>query len=449
MRRLFGLCLLLIATVLPWSEVDAAGVTLSFSPNQGQYLTDSTFDVSLVLNTNGQAINALEVYMSYPADKLQIVSPTTGNSFISIWIAGPSYSNTDGTATFSGGLPTPGITTSAGIISTVKFRAKASGKAIITYQTKSKILANDISGTSLPITSGQAVINISNAPPAGPVVSSTSHEDPGKWYADRTFLASWEAVGSEYSYIFDQSPTTAPDETAETTTTTVAKTVEEDGQWYFHIRAKRNGVWGATTHFVFRVDTTPPAKFTIQADTLAIRSGERGIFSFVTTDSGSGVDYYEVRVMNQSGDSNEATTFIEATSPYQLPQLSDGRYRLIVRATDFAGNSVEQSVDFTVGIAAAGAGNYRSLISNPALINIAVISSIFLLLLLLLILIRNYREKNRLNRVINEVRHLQEEIKVRRQELEKLENAYGQTSSNLNSLVQGDQPRQTLPTQQL
>lgn len=441
--------ILLISNLFPLSTVEAAGVNLSFSPNQGQYLTDSTFDISLLINTNGQAINALELYISFPADKLQIVSPTNGNSFISFWVAGPSYSNVNGTMTFQGGLPNPGITTSAGVVSTVKFRAKSAGRAVVKYQANSKVLANDGSGSSLPVTSGQAVIDITAAPPGGPVVTSSSHENPGVWYANPTFIANWESVGNQYSYVFDQSATTTPDEIAETTGSSITESVKNDGLWYFHIRAKNNGVWGTTTHFSFKVDTTPPAKFNISRDTPTIRTGERGIFSFLTTDSASGVDHYEVRIISQSGNSAEATTFIEATSPFQLPKLADGRYRLIVRATDLAGNSIEQSIDFDVGVTATGPISSRPLLNNPVLINIALIMSIFLLLILLLILLKTFREKHRLNRIMAEVRFLQQEIQSRREEITKLETTYSQATDMIRVLPQGGQAGQSFPTQRL
>ncbi len=406
----------------------ASNVALSFSPNKSDQLVGSTFDVSLVLNTGGQAVNALEVYVSFPSDKLQVVSPSVGNSFVSFWVNGPSFSNTDGSLVFQGGLPNPGINTAAGIISTITFRAKSAGTAFIKYQTSSKVLANDGSGTSLPITFGQAAITVKPSPPAGPVVVSSSHEDPGTWYATPTFEATWtSADATDYSYVFDQVPTTTPDETAESQATAVTHSVTGDGQWFFHIRAKAGDVWGATTHFVFKVDGTQPAQFGITTDSSSLLSGQRGVFGYQTTDGGSGIDHYEVRILRLDGKGDQVTAFTEAVSPYQTPKLDDGKYKLIVRAIDRAGNVREATLDFSVGVV-AGAFPSRPFITNPILINVIVVSLIFLLLLVLLLLLAKHHEKRQEERALAQVRILQQEIARRRQDLQRLEGIYYQAT---------------------
>ncbi len=266
-RRLKQFCaivwVLLVGLVAPAPSQAATGSIL-FSPNRSEQIVDSTFDVSILLNTGGVAVNALELYLTFPADKIQVVTPTSGSSVLSFWVNGPTYSNQTGTLSFVGGLPNPGITTSAGVISTVTFRAKAAGSAVIKVLGHSKVLSNDGAGTPLAVTLGQALVTIKPAAPAGLTVSSSSHQDQAIWYAEPTFIASWpEILGGSYSYIIDQFPTTIPDEIAESTTPMITKSVAADGRWYFHLRAAVNGVWGATTHFVFQVDTSPPAAFEI------------------------------------------------------------------------------------------------------------------------------------------------------------------------------------------
>jgi hypothetical protein len=438
------LAVFLFGLLLTGTSNAATTAALFFTPNQGEYAVDSTFDVSLMLNTGDQAINAVEIGVTFPADKLQVVSPVAGSSFVSFWIAGPSYSNSSGTITLQGGLPTPGIKTSAGVISTVKFRAKSAGKAVIRYQATSRVLANDGSGSAIPITSSQAVVTIKNSAPTGPVVFSTTHEDQSRWYPNNTFSAQWEGGGTEYSYTIDQFPNTLPDEQSEGPQTELTKSVNEDGQWYLHIRSKNVDTWGSPTHFGFKIDTSSPASFVITGDKLSFGKDERPVFSFLTTDGGSGVDHYEVRVISKDSTSSEATTYIEATSPYQLPKLVKGNYQFYVRAFDVAGNVREESLQFSVGLAGVASG--KLLNSNPLVINIAIITAIFLLLILALLAFRAIGAKRRAKHVEREIAALRQEIATRRQELEQLQVVYQQaTQPPTVASVERLESRQDLP----
>jgi hypothetical protein len=62
-----------------------------------------------------------------------------------------------------------------------------------------------------------------------------------------------------FSYVWDTSPATAPDTTAETAESTASFATLPAGEAYFHIRASDGaGNWGATTHGRFLVDNDPP-----------------------------------------------------------------------------------------------------------------------------------------------------------------------------------------------
>ena len=125
----------------------AANASLYLSPSSGSFPEGSTFTVSLYVNTGGQAVNAVQADLTFPRDKLQVVSPSTGNSFIRTWVTQPSYSNTDGTLHFAGAIPSPGISTNAGLVSTITFRATDTGTAVVKLLDTSRVLLNDGQGT--------------------------------------------------------------------------------------------------------------------------------------------------------------------------------------------------------------------------------------------------------------------------------------------------------------
>ena len=324
---------------------------LFFSPRTGYFLTDSTFDVSIFVDTDGRDINAVEADIKFPADKLQVVTPSTGESFISIWAAQPTYSNTAGTISFRGGLPSPGINTSSGLISKVTFRVKKAGTANLEFLFSSKILANDGRGTNILHTLERATYTLAPKPPDGPVVFSDTHSNQDIWYNNNNPVIGWKSASGaeEYSYVFDGFTQTIPDNVSDTRDTSVAFENSKDGIRYFHIKARKDGVWGNTSHFLARIDTTPPAEFQPTINILSATISVKKLLSFFTTDSLSGISHYEVAVIEKSElNANTSPVFIEAESPYQLPRVGSGNVRVLVRALDNAGNVREAYIDTQV-----------------------------------------------------------------------------------------------------
>jgi hypothetical protein len=136
--------------------VSATNASLYFSPQTGTFSVGSTFDVSVFLNTEGNNINAVQVDLKFPPELLQVTSPAAGKSFISIWADQPYYSNQEGIVSFKGGVPSPGINTSSGLVSTITFRVKAQGKAMLSFLDSSQVLLADAKGTNVLTTAARA-----------------------------------------------------------------------------------------------------------------------------------------------------------------------------------------------------------------------------------------------------------------------------------------------------
>ncbi len=325
-------------------------VSLYISPPSGTVTVGSTFSVSFYLNTGNQFINAIEAHVAFPQDKLQVVSPTTGSSFVSVWTAQPTYSNIDGTMTFTGAVPSPGVSTSAGLISTVTFRVKSVGSALIKFSDKSRVLLNDGQGTDVLSKTSGAVYTLVLPPPAGPAVSSFTHPDQSSWYASDNVELRWQDSGEDgYSYMLSFAPIDIPDDISEGARTSVVYKNVSDGVQYFHIKALRDGVWGGVTHYAVKVDVSPPAVFRVNLSPGTRTSNKNPIITFATTDAASGLSHYEVSLIPLSSISadkkflqgiNERGFFIEASSPY-VPHLELGKYDVVVHAFDQAGNMRE------------------------------------------------------------------------------------------------------------
>lgn len=154
----------------------------------------------------------------------------------------------------------------------------------------------------------------------------------------------------EFAYAFDSDPNTVPGDAASTTTGTAAAYNDVgDGLWYFHIKALEAGAWGATTDFPVQIDTTPPAAFTPAADIITNGTSTDALISFFTTDALSGIDHYDVAVIDENGSAAPAApVFVQAQSPYEFAVPAPGRYHVIVRAFDGAGNVREGALDVAI-----------------------------------------------------------------------------------------------------
>jgi hypothetical protein len=332
----------------------ASGASFYLSPNNGTFFVGSTFDVSVFVNTNGNDINAVRVNLKFDPKMLQIAGPTTGRSFISVWVAQPSYSNIAGTASFQGGVPAPGINTSAGLVSTITFRAIAPGETSIYFSDSSKILLNDGQGTNILDSMGRGVYDLKIPPPEGPIVYSPTHPDQNKWYKNNNPSFSWEKSEgiTDFSYSIDNDFAGNPDNISEGDQTSISYSDLSDGIWYFHIKARKGNSWGGITTYAVQIDSTPPAKFTVDFEPKLkspVTTSREPIVSFITTDALSGIDHYELKVVDfNSANAGNAGFFTEISSPYKIPSLSTGENQIIVRAFDKAGNWQDSTQKFEV-----------------------------------------------------------------------------------------------------
>ncbi len=328
----------------------AEAATLKISPEVGVFTVGSTVEISLFVDTEGESINAFEIILRFPADKLQVVSAGTGPSIVGIWATQPKYNNQTGTIELRGGIP-GGITTSRGFLASFTFRARQIGSAIIKPEDSSKILLNDGLATDVLHGSAGAILEFKLPPPLGPFVVSETHPDESRWYIGQDVILHWapDDRAEGYSYVLNQDPISLPDDISEGVKSSVSYKSVSSGKNYFHIKALRGGVWGGVTHYGIKIDTEAPAPFPISILPSATTIQRQPIIEFGTTDGLSGVDRYEIKIVplssgsSQAKSSNQQRLFIEVESPYVAEPLELGAYDVIVRAFDKAGNFEELS----------------------------------------------------------------------------------------------------------
>ncbi len=403
---LIGVLLALFSPVLPPAQA-AGGSLLFFSPGSGTNLVGSTFDVSVLLNTQGVSIGAVQLEIKYPADKLRIVKPSSDKSLLAIWLEPPVYSNTDGTARLVGIIPN-GITTESGLVTTITFEAVASGLATVEVLRSSSVLANDGLGTEVLSGFGRATFELTPKPPEGVRVFSDTHPFADIWYNNNspTLTLEKEEGVQDFSYELDNKPFTVPDNEPETTDTVASFENIGNGLWYFHVKARKEDIWGTTTHIPIRIDSTPPAEFTPTSEILFSGKQAKVLVSFFTTDAHSGIDHYEVGVLSSDQSPFESPSFVRAESPYQLPNIIGQNSRVVVRAFDRAGNVRDEQITVTVSTSVA------SFIKDKIFIILGILVAILALYMLLhLHLMRRLRRYRAVMQKVKEEEHEAQEAK--------------------------------------
>ena len=125
------------------------------------------------------------------------------------------------------------------------------------------------------------------------------------------------------------------------------------------------------------IDTTPPSSFRPKIEVLAAAVRGRVLVTFFTTDLLSGIDHYEVGIIDKTKPLTDLPAFVEAQSPYPLPIFTSGNLRVIVRALDRAGNIRDESVETYI------ASTISSFIEdNPLLLSTTILGIIVLLIFL-------------------------------------------------------------------
>jgi hypothetical protein len=168
--------------------------TLLLTPSSGTYTEGQTFSVRVMVTSQAQAVNAVSATLSFPADKLQIVSVSKIGSILNLWVEEPAYSNAKGTLSLEGVVPNPGFTGANGPVLTINFRVIALGTASLSFPSGS-LLANDGYGTNILRNRGTASYTLSpkaEATPAAPTevaptpvpVESASYVDLGESKAE-------------------------------------------------------------------------------------------------------------------------------------------------------------------------------------------------------------------------------------------------------------------------
>lgn len=356
----FSILAILFIVGLALSPIITHAASLYFSPSSGSHAVGTTLSVSIYVSSADQAMNAASGVISFPRDKLEVTSLSKTGSIFTLWVQEPSFSNSAGTVNFEGIVLNPGFIGSSGKAITITFRTKAAGNAPLTFFSGSA-LANDGKGTNILTGLGDANFAIGvvgpGAPeiitpsevagtPEAPEINSPTHPDLNKWYALKDAKFTWELPSGTTGarLLVGRIPSAIPTVTYSPAISSKELDNLEDGIWYFSVRLRNNAGWGAISRFRFQIDTEKPTRFEITEMRRADLTEPKAEFIFDASDKTSGIDHYEIQIDN----TDSQTWQDDGSHRYETPVLEPGKYTLIAKAVDNAGNTLANSAEFII-----------------------------------------------------------------------------------------------------
>lgn len=357
--------------------VSANNADLYLSPSSGTFDIGEPFSVLARLNSDDTPINAAQATINFNPEQIRVVSISKTGSVFLLWPVDPSFSNSTGKVAFAGGSPTA-FRGSGGTILQITLEGRAAGSAVVNFSA-GMVLAADGNGTNVtgnmsggnytfraktvapPVTPPILPPAVTGEAPSAPVITSSTHPDQSKWYANADPLFQWPVPSgiTTVRLLANESPAAIP-------TVTYVPPISEkrlenfvDGVWYLHVQFKNQYGWGKVAHFRFNIDTKPPEPFTITVYNCGEPSSPSPLLYFKTTDIPSGVDYYRIKIDEVQPASAAPEALLASQSIkvlpaemvndlFQLPPQAPGKHKVAVEAVDGAGNMVTASIEVAI-----------------------------------------------------------------------------------------------------
>lgn len=366
---------LMLISFLLLPAIPAEAATLYMMPKSGELKVGQIFTLEIKVNTDVNSFNAAQATVNFPANLLEVksIDSSPSASIFNFWLEGPVFSNADGKVRFIGGTAN-GISGKAISVLKINFIAKTSGEAPVTFS-DAAVTAADGNGTNIlssmevasfkispeaiaPMAVIQApIITVAPKPtlitrpavvavklPIRPSVSVPFYPDEASWYnTESDFLAKW-GLPTDVSWVnavLDKNSAYSGKDSEGLFEGKVFSAIIKDGIWYLHVRFRNSAGWGPVADYRIAVDTSPPYAFKIDSLGGFRTDNPNPVFRFATSDGLSGMDHYEIRIDNGDVIANKAGEF-------KLPLQSPGKHRILIRAFDKAGNSIEDNAELEI-----------------------------------------------------------------------------------------------------
>lgn len=314
--------------------------TLSIDPESDALSLGNEKQVSILVRTGGEAINAIAANLSFDPSRMRVEEIVTDHSICADgFFIEKNFDNAAGTVSVVCGIPNPGFSETKGTVADIRFSPLQPGQLALSFASTTRVLANDGLGTDVLREANPASFQV--ASDTSSIVFSNTHPNSSRWYRGRSVTFDWiPRSGSSYLYYFGSDPSGAP-HTATDADGTMTLEAPADGTYYFRLSRLADGRTSLLSTFRVHIDSKPPSAPDVRlaSDTLVAGSLLRIMFS--SSDDASGLqDNYYVRL--------DDGVLFPIKSPMQLTFTSRGEHQITVRAFDKAGNWSDTTKTVTV-----------------------------------------------------------------------------------------------------
>lgn len=326
-------------------SVTSKAALLYFMPQGGELIKDETAIIELRLDVeNYKTVNAVEVFIKFNNEELEVKDFITGGSAIDLWLEEPRIINSKGTVQFSGGI-SKNISVNDALLGRLVIKPKKTGFVIVNYEAISRVLTADGFGTPLKVDYLEGIYRVSKYPLDIPRIFSRTHPDSNKWYSSNILEINWDAKQNvKYSYLISRSMETRPDDEPELIVGNIEYAGLLNGIYYFYLREKIDDQdWRDAMPFRIMIDSLPPEFLAIDISKRKQFLSDEFTIVFNAVDNVSGIDYY---LVCKSG-----KICVEAKNQYVLHDTFFGK-EIILKAVDKIGHERQTTIKlpFTIPI---------------------------------------------------------------------------------------------------
>ncbi|MEK7080538.1 MAG: hypothetical protein AAB925_01760 [Patescibacteria group bacterium] len=290
--------LLCLFFIFAFPSCASANSRLYLVPASGSYIIGNNFAVSVTVNSGGAVINTAEGDLTFDKTKFAVSSIDASQSTFSIWVEYPSFSNVDGTISFSGGVPNPGFSGTESIF-TINFMGIALGSGDVSFNTGARVLLSDGIGTDTVVDTAGGTYTIL---PTVPAVSCSALPSSANINQPITFTAialggigvytySWSGACAGSSPSCTNSYSTPGTKTAAITITTGSQTASSNCSAGIGLPGLNVSCFSSADS----VDINQPVTFSAAA------SGGNGLYSYSWSNACTGDSSTCVNSYNSAG----------------------------------------------------------------------------------------------------------------------------------------------------
>jgi len=139
-----------------FSALPAQAAELTLVLRDAHRDASADYEIVVLLDTEGQEINALEGKVVFPPEVLSVQDIHEASSLITFWVEDPQQSE-PGIINFAGIIP-GGFNGRKGVLFSVLFKSEGSGEGVVEMRDL-KVLLNDGLGTAVPVRATLARLN--------------------------------------------------------------------------------------------------------------------------------------------------------------------------------------------------------------------------------------------------------------------------------------------------